>query len=45
MLWFMGSVCGGCGPFGQTPITAKFMISAYGVPAPPHQGIGVLPGA
>ncbi|XVF35375.1 hypothetical protein REPUB_Repub18cG0140200 [Reevesia pubescens] len=42
---FMGSVCGGCGPFGQTPMTANFMTSAYGIPAPPHQGIGVLPGA
>ncbi|XVE70965.1 hypothetical protein DITRI_Ditri10aG0112000 [Diplodiscus trichospermus] len=42
---FMGSVCGGCGPFGQTPMTANFMTSAYGVPSPSHQGIGVLPGA
>ncbi|XP_021276001.1 protein EARLY FLOWERING 3 [Herrania umbratica] len=42
---FMGSVCGGCGPFGQTPMTGNFMTSAYGVAAPPHQGIGVLPGA
>ncbi|KAK6249013.1 hypothetical protein QUC31_020578 [Theobroma cacao] len=42
---FMGSICGGCGPFGQTPMTGNFMTSAYGVAAPPHQGIGVLPGA
>lgn len=42
---FMGSICGGCGPFGQTPMTVNFMTSAYGVAAPPHQGIGVLPGA
>ncbi|XWS70273.1 hypothetical protein CRYUN_Cryun03dG0034400 [Craigia yunnanensis] len=41
---FMGNVCGGCGPSGQTPLTANFMTSAYGVPAP-HQGIGVLPSA
>ncbi|XP_022754643.1 protein EARLY FLOWERING 3-like [Durio zibethinus] len=41
---FMGSICGGCGPFRQTPMTTNFMTS-YGVPAPSHQGIGVLPGA
>ncbi|XVF89128.1 hypothetical protein PTKIN_Ptkin19aG0105600 [Pterospermum kingtungense] len=41
---FMGSVCGGCGPFGQ-PMTGNFMTSAYGIPASPHQGMGVLPGA
>ncbi|XWS26381.1 hypothetical protein CRYUN_Cryun26dG0027300 [Craigia yunnanensis] len=42
---FMESICGGCGPFGQTPMTSNFMTSAYGFPASPHQGIGVLPGA
>ncbi|KAE8700398.1 putative 3'-5' exonuclease [Hibiscus syriacus] len=41
---FMGSACGGCGPFGQAPMAASFMTSPFGVPAP-HQGIGVLPGA
>ncbi|KAE8682642.1 putative 3'-5' exonuclease [Hibiscus syriacus] len=41
---FMGSACGGCGPFGQAPMVASFMTSPFGVPAP-HQGIGVLPGA
>ncbi|OMO66915.1 protein EARLY FLOWERING 3-like protein [Corchorus capsularis] len=43
---FMGSVCGGgCGPFGPTPMPGNFMSSGYGVPVPPHQGMGVLPGA
>ncbi|XVE97636.1 hypothetical protein REPUB_Repub03eG0035800 [Reevesia pubescens] len=42
---FTGSVCGGCGPFGQTSMTGNFMTSAYGVPAPSHQGFGVPPGA
>ncbi|KAK8654814.1 hypothetical protein V6N13_107412 [Hibiscus sabdariffa] len=41
----MGSVCGGCGPYGQTPMTGNFMASAYGGPAPPHQGLEALPGA
>ncbi|KAB2072561.1 hypothetical protein ES319_A07G024900v1 [Gossypium barbadense] len=41
---FMGSACGGCGPFGQNPMTGNFMTSAYGAQAPPHQGLGVLPG-
>ncbi|XP_022750113.1 protein EARLY FLOWERING 3-like [Durio zibethinus] len=41
---FMGSVCGGCGPFGQTPMTGNFMTSANGIPAS-TLGIGVLPGA
>ncbi|KAL4335464.1 hypothetical protein GQ457_07G044940 [Hibiscus cannabinus] len=41
---FMGSACGGCGPFGQAPMAASFMTSPYGVPAA-HQGIGILPGA
>ena len=39
----MGSICGGCGPFGQTPMTGNFMTSAYGIPASPHQGMGGLP--
>lgn len=42
---FAGSVCGGCGPFGPTPMTGAFMAPAYGVPGPPHQGVAVLPGA
>ncbi|TYJ25075.1 hypothetical protein E1A91_A07G024200v1 [Gossypium mustelinum] len=41
---FMGSACGGCGPFGQNPMTGNFITSAYGAQAPPHQGLGVLPG-
>ncbi|KAE8669080.1 Detected protein of unknown function [Hibiscus syriacus] len=41
----MGSVCGGCGPYGQTPMIGNFMASAYGGQAPPHQGHGILPGA
>ncbi|GMI89340.1 EARLY FLOWERING 3 [Hibiscus trionum] len=41
----MGSVCGDFGPYGQTPMTGNFMASAYGGPAPPHQGLGVHPGA
>ncbi|XP_012492491.1 protein EARLY FLOWERING 3 [Gossypium raimondii] len=40
---FMESACGGCGPFGQNPMTGNFMTSAYGVPTP-HQGLGALPG-
>ncbi|XVE53778.1 hypothetical protein DITRI_Ditri03aG0029600 [Diplodiscus trichospermus] len=37
---FLGSVCGGCGPFGQTSVT-----SAYEVPSSTQQGIVVLLGA
>ncbi|MBA0639015.1 hypothetical protein Goklo_022076 [Gossypium klotzschianum] len=40
---FMESACGGCGPFGQNPMTGNFMTSAYGVQTP-HQGLGALPG-
>ncbi|XP_011019541.1 PREDICTED: protein EARLY FLOWERING 3 [Populus euphratica] len=43
---FMGSGCGGCGPFGPIPLTGNFMTSAYGVPTSHyHQGIEVSPGA
>ncbi|MBA0731941.1 hypothetical protein Gogos_016060, partial [Gossypium gossypioides] len=41
---FMESACGGCGPFGQNPMTGNFMTSAYGVPTH-HQGLGALPGS
>ncbi|XVF48622.1 hypothetical protein PTKIN_Ptkin03bG0204900 [Pterospermum kingtungense] len=41
---FMGPVCGGCGPFGQTQTTASIITPPYGVPAP-QQGFGVLTGA
>lgn len=41
---FMGTVCGGYGPFSPAPLTGNFMNSAYGVPAHPHhQEIGNLP--
>ncbi|XP_027355026.1 protein EARLY FLOWERING 3-like isoform X2 [Abrus precatorius] len=39
---FTGTVCGGCGPFGPTPLGGTFMNPAYGVPAS-HQGIGAPP--
>lgn len=43
---FMGSGCGGCGPFGPIPLTDNFMTSAYAIPTSHyHQGIGVSPGA
>ncbi|GLT25534.1 hypothetical protein SLA2020_006560 [Shorea laevis] len=43
---FTGTVCGGCGPFGPSPMTGNFMTPAYGVPAPPyHQGMGFQHGA
>ncbi|XP_059442106.1 protein EARLY FLOWERING 3-like [Corylus avellana] len=42
---YMGTVCGGAGPFSPAPLTGNFMNPAYGVPASPHhQGIGNLPG-
>ncbi|KAE8718870.1 UPF0587 [Hibiscus syriacus] len=41
----MGSVCGGYGPYGQTPMIGNFMASAYGGSTPPHQGHGILPGS
>lgn len=41
----MGTVSGGYGPFGSAPMTCNFMNSAYGIPSPHHQGIGVLPGS
>ncbi|KAG6626362.1 protein EARLY FLOWERING 3-like [Carya illinoinensis] len=41
---FMGTACGGYGPFSPAPLTGNFMNSAYGVPTHPyHQGIGNLP--
>lgn len=40
---FVGAVCGGCGPFGSSPMTGNFIKPAYGVPGPHHQGMGVLP--
>lgn len=42
---FMGTVCGGYGPFSTAPLTGNFMHPAYGIPTPPHhQGMGNLPG-
>ncbi|EEF45821.1 protein EARLY FLOWERING 3 [Ricinus communis] len=43
---FMGSVCGGCRPFGPSPVTGNFMDPTYGVPAShhPHQGTMPMPG-
>jgi EARLY FLOWERING 3 protein len=42
---FMGTACGGYGPFSPAPLTGNFMNPAYGVvPSPHHQGIGVVPG-
>lgn len=40
---FVGSVCGGCGPYGSSPMTGNFIKPAYGVPGSHHQGMGVLP--
>ncbi|KAF2304384.1 hypothetical protein GH714_030624 [Hevea brasiliensis] len=42
---FMGSPCGGCAPFGPTPLNGSFMNPAYGIPAshPHHQGTGPSP--
>ena len=39
----MGAVCGGCGPFGSTPMAGNFVKPTYGVPSSHHQGMGVLP--
>ncbi|KAM3758036.1 hypothetical protein ACB098_01G012400 [Castanea mollissima] len=42
---FMGTVCGGCGPFSPAPLTGNFINPNYGVPSPHHHpGIGMLPG-
>ncbi|KAM0968200.1 hypothetical protein ACFX2I_016537 [Malus domestica] len=41
---FMGGpVCGGCGPYGSTPMTGNFVKPSYGVPSHHLQGMGVLP--
>nr|WAQ69509.1 EARLY FLOWERING 3 [Pyrus x bretschneideri] len=41
---FMGGpVCGGCGPYGSTPMMGNFVKPSYGVPSHHLQGMGVLP--
>lgn len=40
---FMGTVCGGYGPFSSTPVSGNFMNPAYGVAASHHQGIAGTP--
>lgn len=42
---FVGSVCGGCGPFGPIPLTGNFVNPGYGVSASHHHHGMVLPGA
>ncbi|KDP34132.1 hypothetical protein JCGZ_07703 [Jatropha curcas] len=43
---FLGSACGGCGPFGASPMVGNFINPTYGIPPSSHhhQGTGFIPG-